>query len=70
MRINLQPYNNGAIYRNDNGTYTVETPLGSGSGATVELALRDLSDKLNVITELPKPKRKKKPTKKTIATEK
>lgn len=69
MRVNLQPYSDGNIYRNQNGTYTVETSLGTGNGATVEQALKDLSHKLNTVTELPKPKRKKKSTKKLDKTD-
>lgn len=68
-RVNLQPYNDGFIYRNNDGTYTVETPLGKGHGDTVEKALKDFSNKLNTVTELPKPKRKKKPTKKLDKTD-
>lgn len=63
-RINLQRYSDGYLYKNQDNTYTVETSLGNGNGATVEQALKDLSQKLNTVTELPKPKRKKKSTKK------
>lgn len=59
MRVNLQRFSDGYIYRNNDRTYTVETSLGTGNGATVEQALKDLSKKLNTVTELPKPKRKK-----------
>lgn len=67
-RINLQSFSDGYIYRNDDRTYTVETSLGIGNGATVEQALKDLSKKLNTVTELPKPKRENKTTKKLDKT--
>lgn len=41
-RFKLQNYSDGAIYRNQDGTYTVETSLGSSNGNTVEIAISRL----------------------------
>lgn len=44
-RYKLQDYSDGAIYRNVDKTYTVETSLGKSTAATVEDAIKGLSKK-------------------------
>lgn len=43
--MKLQSYNDGAIYRTGVHSYEVRTSHGTGKGATVAEALKDLADK-------------------------
>lgn len=45
MEQKLQDYNDGAIYRTGVHSYEVRTSHGTGKGATVAEALKDLADK-------------------------
>lgn len=45
MEQRLQSYNDGAIFRTGVHSYEVRTSHGTGSGATVAEALKDLADK-------------------------
>lgn len=53
MRVILQKYSDGFIYKEDDNTYTIETSVGISNGKTLEDALKKLSAKTKV-------KRKKK----------
>lgn len=44
-RLKLQNYSDGAIYKNQDSTYTVETSLGKSTAKTVELAIKGLVKK-------------------------
>ena len=80
MEQKLQDYNDGAIYKISQGHYEVRTPHGTGKGATVAEALKDLADKqveeskakdasLNIQAEDVKPKKKRKSKKKVKPVE-
>lgn len=56
MEQRLQDYNDGAIYRTGVHSYEVRTSHGTGKGATVAEALRDLANQQ--VEEKPKRKRK------------
>ena len=46
-RFILQNYSDGKIYKHDDGSYSVVTSRGSGSGVTVSEALSELSTEIN-----------------------
>lgn len=46
-KFKLQDYNGGAIYKHNDGSYSVETTYGTGKGATVHEALVELSENIN-----------------------
>ena len=46
MKFKLQSYQDGAIYRHQDGSYSVETSQGTGAGKTITEALQSLTDSI------------------------
>lgn len=68
MKFKLQSYQDGAIYRHQDGLYSVETSQGTGAGKTITEALQSLTDSIKPVSSKEVPVEtpvKKKRTKKS-----
>lgn len=50
MKFKLQSYQDGAIYRHQDGSYSVETSQGTGAGKTITEALQCLTDSIKPVS--------------------
>lgn len=50
MKFKLQSYQDGAIYRHQDGSYSVETLQGTGAGKTITEALQSLTDSIKPVS--------------------